>query len=171
MADPLSNVSITMLSDMQLVSLAAPRGGVASLSDAVSAVWGVALPRAPHHVQAGDLAFIWAGPERWLVTSTGEADLTAVLNTHLDGLAAMTEQGSSRITFRVSGPGARARLATLVGIDLHPRAFAPGDTALTIAAHMNVQLWQIDATPTYDISVFRSLADSFHRALIGLHHP
>ena len=45
-------------------------------------------------------------------------------------------------------------------IDLHPRAFKPGDVALTIAAHIGVQLWQVDEAPTYEIAVPRSLARS-----------
>ena len=46
-------------------------------------------------------------------------------------------------------------------IDLHPRAFKPGDTAVTCVAHIGVQLWQIDDAPTYEFAVARSLAQSF----------
>ena len=51
-------------------------------------------------------------------------------------------------------------LAKGIAIDLHPRAFKPGDVALTIAAHIGVQLWQVDEAPTYEIAVPRSLAKS-----------
>jgi heterotetrameric sarcosine oxidase gamma subunit len=48
-------------------------------------------------------------------------------------------------------------LAKSVSIDLHPRAFGPGDTAVTVLAHIVVQLWQIDETPaTFDVAVSRA---------------
>jgi len=53
-------------------------------------------------------------------------------------------------------------LAKLLPIDLHPRAFAPGDTALTAAGQVGVQIWQrdvpADTGPTYELVVFRSYA-------------
>jgi heterotetrameric sarcosine oxidase gamma subunit len=159
------DVTIEEPSGIAMVSLAARLGGASALSDAVREAWGVALPMTPRRVEAGDLAFIWAGAERWLVTFPRDTDLAGALRTHLGAFAAMTDQGAGRAMFRVSGAGARGMLARLIQIDLHPTVFAPGDTALTIAAHINVQIWQIDDLPTYDITVFRSLAESFRRAL------
>jgi len=52
-------------------------------------------------------------------------------------------------------------LAKIVPIDLHPRVFQPGDTAVTGAAHIEVQLWQLDDAPTYEILLFRGFARSF----------
>jgi heterotetrameric sarcosine oxidase gamma subunit len=150
---------------LSIASLAAFRDMAGALADAVRGAWGVALPTTPKRVEAGDLAFIWAGRDRWLVTAPEGFDIEARLRESLGALAAITDQGAGRVTFRVSGADARGALAKLIGIDLHPRAFAPGDTALTIAAHINVHLWQIDATPTYDLTVFRSLATSFEHAL------
>jgi heterotetrameric sarcosine oxidase gamma subunit len=46
----------------------------------------------------------------------------------------------------------------MVPIDLHPREFAPGHAAVTLAGHIGIHLWQVDAVPSYDIAVFRSLA-------------
>jgi methylglutamate dehydrogenase subunit D len=39
--------------------------------------------------------------------------------------------------------------------------FGPGDTALTLAGHINVHFWQLDLTPTYEFAVLRSFAASF----------
>jgi sarcosine oxidase subunit gamma len=47
-----------------------------------------------------------------------------------------------------------------LAIDLHPRAFTPGDTALTLAGHIGVQIWQLDDTPSYEIAVARGYAGS-----------
>ena len=51
-------------------------------------------------------------------------------------------------------------------IDLHPRAFGPGDAAVTSVAHVGVHLWQIDAAPTYELAVPRSLAAAFWHWLV-----
>jgi sarcosine oxidase subunit gamma len=47
----------------------------------------------------------------------------------------------------------------------HPRAFRPGDTAITGVAHIGVQLWQADAGPAYTFSIPRSYAGSFREWL------
>jgi heterotetrameric sarcosine oxidase gamma subunit len=62
---------------------------------------------------------------------------------------------------RIGGPRARAALAKGCPLDLHPRAFGPGDTAVTAIAHVGVQLWQLDDAPTYELAVPRSMAKSF----------
>ena len=62
---------------------------------------------------------------------------------------------------RISGPRVRDALAKGVAIDLHPRAFCTGNTAMTGVAHIAVQLWQSDDSPAYTFSVARSLAGSF----------
>ena len=79
----------------------------------------------------------------------------------LVGLAAVCEQSDGRVVIEIGGPRSRAVLAKGLPIDLHPRAFAPGDVALTAASHIAVQLWQVDAAPTYRLAVPRSLAASF----------
>jgi len=68
---------------------------------------------------------------------------------------------------RLVGPRARDALAKLCPIDLHPRAFRPGDVALTNLAHMSALLWQVEEMPTYEIAVFRAFAESFFQALIA----
>jgi len=149
----------------QMASLAASRNGLSGLVDAVHAEWGIALPLTPRRVAAGEIAFIWAGPERWMVTSNGTDDLENLLTAKLGRWAAVTDQSDSRSVWRVQGARARDSLAKLLPIDLHPRTFRTGDTALTVAAHVNLQIWQIDDLPCYEIALFRSYAAYFHHAL------
>jgi sarcosine oxidase subunit gamma len=56
-------------------------------------------------------------------------------------------------------------LAKILPIDLHPRAFAPGDVASTTASHIGATLWRLEDSaeglPVFEIAVFRSLAGSF----------
>ena len=52
-------------------------------------------------------------------------------------------------------------LAKGCSLDLHPRVFKPGDAATTPIALIDCQLWQIDDTPSYDLAVPSSFAESF----------
>ncbi len=115
---------------------------------------------APRAVQQGDHQLVWSGPGQWLYIGPGRAAI-ASLAARLQGLAAVSDQSDARAMLRISGPRARDALAKGCMIDLHPRAFATGHTALTSIAHIGVQLWQVGDAPSYDIIVFRSMAASF----------
>ena len=164
-ASPLPPAPFLPAADMQIASLAAFSGRAAELSALVRDLWGVALPLTPRRVAAEAIAFIWAGPERWLVTAPIADDLEELLRRHLGELAAVTDQSHGRIVLRLGGAGIRDLLAKLIGIDLHPRRFRTGDAALTLAGHIPVHIWQIDDTPTYEIAVPRSLAESLYESL------
>ena len=75
--------------------------------------------------------------------------------------AMVADQSDGRCVLRLSGPKARQVLAKGIGLDLDPRIFKPGDVAMTLAAHIAVQIWQMDDKPSYEIAMFRSLAGSF----------
>jgi methylglutamate dehydrogenase subunit D len=86
-----------------------------------------------------------------------ETRLAAVFS----GLASVAEQSDGRTVLRVAGPKARDVLAKGLPIDLHPRVFRTGDTALTVAALIGVQIWQTDDAPSYELAVFRGFARGF----------
>jgi len=58
-------------------------------------------------------------------------------------------------------------LAKGVMVDLHPKAFGPGDTAVTLVAHVGAQITCIDAAPVYQLMVPRSFCLSFWDWLIS----
>jgi heterotetrameric sarcosine oxidase gamma subunit len=153
-----AGVTILARRPLAMASLGARHRQTPALLAAAATAWGVALPLAPRRVESAGRAFLWMGPDRWLVTSEHDHDLAADLRIAVGDVAAITDQGDGRAVLRISGPGARAALGRLLPIDLHPRAFGPGDTALTQAGHIGVQLWQLDAAPTYELAMFRSLA-------------
>jgi sarcosine oxidase subunit gamma len=148
-----------------MVGLGAASHRVPAVIEAMQAEWRLALPLVPRYVEGHGLAAVWAGPKRWILLAEADANLLARLHARMAGLASVTEQGDGRCVLRVYGPCVRAFLAKLLPIDLHPRAFAEGDAALTVAAHMHGHLRQIDARPTYDLAVSRSYAVSFIAAL------
>lgn len=131
-------------------------GQGAAVAEAVRAAFGLALPETPRRVATGAVEAIWAGPGRWLLLGPGEHAVAAAIGDR----AAITDLTDARVLLRLSGPRARDVLAKGVPLDLHPRVFAPGDAALTMAALIPVHLWQVDEAPTFDIAVARSLAGS-----------
>ena len=148
---------------LSVVSVIARRGLAAATTEAVQAALGLSLPATPLRTQAGPLAALWAGPGQWLVlgepevAATLEARLAATLRDH----ASVAEIGDGRAVLRLTGPRVREVLAKGVGLDLDPRAFGPGRTALTMASMIDVQITQIDDTPTFEVMLFRGFAGSF----------
>jgi heterotetrameric sarcosine oxidase gamma subunit len=156
-------VTIALQTDLALATVMARKGRNDALLQRVHDAFGLELPVPPRHSAAGPLAFVWAGPGHWLACSKGEEGrvLETRLRTHLSEFAAVCGQSDGRAVIRVAGARARDALAKGVPIDLHPRAFKPGDAAVTVVGHIGVHFWQIDAAPSYEFCVFRSFASSF----------
>lgn len=149
------------LGGVEIVGLAARKGKAGALAEAVHRRWGVDLPVTPRVVESGGTAFLWAGAEQWLVRQDGrEGGIERELRDLAAGLASVTAQGDGRVVLRLGGPAIRSVLAGAVPIDLHPRSFRPGDTALTLAGHVGIQLRQVDDAPTFEILAFRGYAGS-----------
>jgi methylglutamate dehydrogenase subunit D len=102
---------------------------------------------------------------KWLamLESASGTDLERDLREGFAGFTSVTNQCDGRSVIRVGGAKARQALAKGVPLDLDPRSFRVGDTALTVVANINVHFWQIDETPTYEFAVFRSFAVAFHK--------
>jgi len=155
----------------QLVSIIARRGCATQLQGLVLEKFGIALlaqPKAGVSGSARELAFLWSGPGHWLAMSDAAAEthsLEEQLSDQLAGLASVCDQSGSRVLFSVHGPNARTLLGKGLGVDLHPQSFAPNDVAVSSIGHMGVQLWQVDAAPTYRLLVARSYAESFRHWL------
>ena len=150
---------------LALASLIARKGQSQALATLVKNAYGIDLPSTPRFAggQLPDgrfLLFIWAGFGQWLALAEGAEDFMGELTIGLGKRAMIADQSDGRCVLRLRGTKAREVLAKGIGIDLHPRAFKPGDVALTLAAHVGVQLWQLDDAPTYEIAVARSLAGS-----------
>ena len=74
---------------------------------------------------------------------------------------AVVDQTHGKSVLRVVGVNAPAVLAKGCRIDLHPREFGPGRTAVTPIARINAVLHQVDAAPTFDLILPATLARSF----------
>jgi methylglutamate dehydrogenase subunit D len=162
-------VVLTVRTNLALVPVMARKGKTEDLRRRVQDHCDLTLPLTPQRVEKSGFSFVWAGPERWLAgTSTQTpAAFEAMLRTELSGLASVANQTDGRCVFQVSGPKARDTLAHALPIDIDPRVFGPGDTALTLAGHINVHLWQLDLSPAYQFAVPRSFAASFCEWLLA----
>lgn len=129
---------------------------------------GAALPDAGKVIaNAAGFAVLWSGPDQWLVYADGASHAASQRFVEaVRASVAVVDASDGRVVVEVAGPEARRALAKGVPVDLHPRSFQPGTTALTLAAGMAVQIWQVDETPTYRVFVHRSFADAFWQWLV-----
>jgi len=142
------------------------KGRLAALSQRVCERFGIDLPHGPRRVEGDGVTFAGIGPEAWLATSEQHGNVfAAYLKEALGDAVSVCDQGSGYAILRMTGPKLRETLAKILPIDLHPRAFAPGDVASSIASHVGATLWRLqdaaDGSPVFEIAVFRSLAGSF----------
>lgn len=149
--------------DLSIVSVMVRKGRQAALASAAEQAFGAILPATPRHESGRGLAFVWSGLGHWLAIAEAGAgkDLEAEMREKIGALASVADQSAGKFVLRVTGARVRETLAKGLPIDLHPTVFGPGDTALTNAAHIGLQIWQIDEAPTYEIAIPRGYAGSF----------
>jgi methylglutamate dehydrogenase subunit D len=137
------------------------RGPIAEFSQRLKEALSVELVSGSKTSSSGSLVLVATAPRAWLALSEGADNLVNALRQGLGETAAITDQSSGHAVLRIAGPNARPTFEKGLGVDLHPRAFQPGDAASTSCAHLNVVIWQIDDAPTYDVVVPRSFAGAF----------
>ena len=154
---------IEVRADLGLATVVAKRHKLEGLKTAVSTTYGVALPAGPRRAGSGVFAFAGIGPDQWLASADGAeaSGFASRLRGRIGLFAAVTDQSDARLLLRLSGPRVREVLAKGVPIDLHPKAFKPGDVANTVVAHIGVQIDMLDAAPVYQLTAPRSTAGSF----------
>ena len=137
--------------------------GDSAFTAAVQSVSGADLPLTNNTVStAGDLKIIWLGPNEWWVVGPDarRAELIDGLRRAFAGQhTAVIDVSESRTVITISGPAAREVLKRGISLDLHPRAFGPGQCAQTGMSKANVVLHQTDDAPSYDIYILKSFAD------------
>jgi sarcosine oxidase, subunit gamma len=136
---------------------------------AVKSATGVDLPLAANTVAtAGDVRILWLGPDEWWVVASDarRAGLLDALRRDFAGQHTnVTDVSESRTVITMTGPASRDVLARGISLDLHPRAFGPGQCAQTSLSRTNVLLHQTDNEPAYEIYVLKSFADYLWRWL------
>lgn len=130
-------------------------------SRATAYLAGLPLPLEANRAAAmGPVHSLWLGPDEFLITAPDGSvpELLPRLTRAAGPAAAVVDVSSSRSVILVSGRDARRLLESGCGLDLHPRAFAPGHCAQTLFAGLPVILEQTAAAPSYRLFVLRSSA-------------
>ena len=168
----MGDCSIRTLPAPAIALVVARNGRAAEAAAAAERAFGTPLPSLPRIVSGGALDVVWCGPERWLVIADAQqaADtggVEAMLEPVFPGLASVSDQSGSRVLIEVSGTRARDVLAREVPVDLHPRTFGPGHTALCRAGYVALLLWQRSADPAFVLAVPRSYGEGVRRSLLA----
>ena len=140
---------------LAVVQVQARKSQEASLANALLAAFGLKLPGPNHASTAGEWSAVWIQPGMWLVTSpfTGPGDLINRLATIVGTTASLSDQTFGKTVLRLAGLHARDVLAKGCRVDLHPRVFGPGQSAVTPLSQVSCVLSQMDDKPTFDLIV------------------
>jgi heterotetrameric sarcosine oxidase gamma subunit len=146
------------------------QGKTAALVQRMREHFGIDLPLGPRCARRPNIAISGIRPGGWLATcdQAGNAFAAHLRETVAD-LACVSDQSDGYALLRLTGPMVRDALTKLFPIDLHSRAFQPGDVAATLAAHIAITVWRMadasDGCSVFEIAVPRSFAGSFAHAL------
>ena len=144
------------------------RGDVtdSSFVDAARRVLGVDLPSSANTItETEGLVACWLGPDEWMmiVRSGGQTEIIKALWEAMGPFhTAVTDATGGYTMINLSGDHARDLLAKGCTLDLHPRAFAPGQCAQTNLARTAVLLIPRTNDPdlqSFDVVVRRSFAN------------
>ncbi len=172
MADRLaaaSDPSVASLAEVPFVAMVSLRVNLASPAAArVAGVLAAPLPSTCGEVTSTySHDAIWLGPDEWLVVTITDAvalaDQLAAAVGEEPGLA--LDVSANRTVLELAGPSARAVLEKGCPVDLHPRAFGPGNAVSTTLARVPVLLWQT-GEDTYRLLPRSSFADYVARWLL-----
>ena len=158
---------------LELVNVRGDARDAAFLAAAEAAL-GVKLPLAPNTVvHGGTCDVLWLGPDEWLVRSVDvqSSTLAPKLGAAFGGLyASAVDVGSGYTVLEASGTRVRDVLARGCPLDLHPRAFSPGQCAQSHYFKASIVLLPT-ADDTYELVVRRSFADYFCRIMLDAAAP
>lgn len=147
---------------VSVAQVATRKGRETELAGAVKAAFGSEPPAAGRTLLQGDITTVWIAPGTWLVIEPwkSEGALAQRLEARLGQAASIADQTYGKAVIRLSGARAREVLAKGCRIDLHPRVFGPGSSTVSPIAHINAVLIQVDATPSFDLVLPATLAES-----------
>jgi methylglutamate dehydrogenase subunit D len=155
-----TSLTIVERTDIAFASVIARRGRREALAVAIQSAFGVTLPDGPRRV-GKDVTFAGIGPDQWIASAESTDDFAATLRARIGSVAAVVDQSDSHLVLHLSGPRVRDVLAKGVPVDLHRKAFKVGDVAVTLVAHIGVQIDMLDDAPTFQLAAPRSMAGSF----------
>jgi len=135
----LGDVAVEEVTDISIVSIAAPLGGGDVLANTVKAAWGCALP-APRGTFAssdGTITLIFSTPDQYLAIMPGVDGLAVTdVAAKLGNAGYYTEQTDNWVGLRVSGAKAISALERICPLDL--AMMQTGGAERTVMEHLGV---------------------------------
>ena len=148
----IGTVSVTEVDPGAIHAVSAFQGQAKSLSEAMKAAHGMALPAPNRAAGKSGARAVWFGPGQCML-------LGPTPDPSLSPYAAVVDQSDAWAVVRLEGDGAEDVLARLVPVDLRPHHFKRGHTARTLLFHMNASITRV-GEKAFQIMVFRSMAES-----------
>ncbi|RWL42879.1 MAG: sarcosine oxidase subunit gamma [Mesorhizobium sp.] len=165
-----AGVALTEIRNFDLVQVMARRGKAGEMIAAAKARFGAAAPETPKAIEASDATLlIWSGPDQFLVLSKGGKHSIEALASVFAGSASLSDQSHARALISISGDKARAMLAKLSSVDLHPDVFSVGAAAATSMDHTSATLWRDDdrnGQAVFNLLVFATFAESLWHTIL-----
>ncbi|MBL8700646.1 MAG: sarcosine oxidase subunit gamma [Alphaproteobacteria bacterium] len=148
---------------LSLVQILARKGREADVQAAIRNTFGLDLPAPLRAASSGGTTAIWVQPGMWMLSAPGHAEgaMARLVKEATGDAASIVDQSHGKTVLTLSGARARDVMAKGCRLDLHPRAFAPGHSAVTQVAHVGCMLRQIDEVPSYEMLVPSSFAETF----------
>ena len=135
------------------------RGKPADLEGPVAELAGASLPVVANRFERGAANVYWLGPEEWLVTA-GTALDAADWRRRLQGAGgSVVDLSAGYVSLQVNGPRVRDLFAKGCTLDLHGKAFKPGDCAQTGMAKCAVLIARESGEHAFRLIVRRSFAE------------
>ena len=123
---------------------------------------GIAPPAQRHAGERGGAgALLCLGPRSWLFAAgqpAANGAFEAARKTLNDADGALFDVSSSYVAWTISGDVAARVLNRGCPLDLHPRAFRPGDCAQSLLGHVNALIYRPDERRAFIVMVARSFA-------------
>jgi len=156
------------LTEKPFLGLLQLRGAPAVIAEAVETTTGATLTNSPNtSTGRNGISLMPLGPDEWIVrTPAGEGrDIFAAIDEALTGTHhQLVDVGAYYTTIEIAGARARDLLAKIAIVDLHPRAFGPGDGVASVFAKAAGWLIMtrgddVDDGPAFELITRRSHAD------------
>jgi sarcosine oxidase, subunit gamma len=157
-----STVGVTM-KELALMGHLILRGDVQNTEfvEMVSNVIGLALPTMPL-TSASDATtrIMWTSPDEWLIVTTADRvyPMEVALRAKLKGHYSIVNQSGGQTIIELSGAHVRDVLKKSTPLDVHPREFPIGKTAMSVCAKSSALICRVDET-RWQLVVRRSFAN------------
>ncbi|WP_109120691.1 sarcosine oxidase subunit gamma family protein [Azospirillum sp. TSO22-1] len=137
-----------------------------AFADAVAAVLGAAPPE-PNVAVLGAVSLYWLQPTFWLVEcALDEAEaLTGRLRDTVGEHGTAVDVSDTRVTYALRGPDAVTLLNRGCSLDLHPRVFPVGRSALCAFAQLHALLVKTSDAPVFQLTIQRAAQRHFEEWL------